>query len=546
MQSTSGRCCLAHRCLAVVTSRNTLPGLLTAVGAQPVALDLPSAEEARQLLARRIGAGRVADEPRAVDQIVARCARLPLALSVVAARAAVNAGFPLAALADELHDAHSDLDVFASGGDPATDVRAVFSWSYDILSAEAARVFRSVALHPGPDIATPAAASLAGIPLRQAHSLLVELARAHLVTEQAPGRYALHDLLRAYATELAHAVDSEDDRRTARHRLLDHYLHTAHDAALLLYPHPNPITLAPPQPGVIPKDLAGHEHSLAWFTAEQPTLLAAIEQAGRAQTGAADFGAHAWQLAWALADFLCRRGHWHDLAASQRAALDAARRLADTTGQAHAHRQLGRACTQLRRYADAHSHLQQALDRFSALHDDTGQAHTHQSLALVFAHEGRYRDALGHAEQALKLYRATGNRSGEAGALNNIGWDHAVLGDARRAITYCRQAIALHRGVADRRGEADALDSLGYAYHLVCNHRQAQACFEQATDLYREGGDRHSEADTFTRLGDTHLAAGDVNAARRAWKRALAILDQLGHPDTDHLHTKLRHLTTAM
>ena len=107
---------------SLVTSRNQLAGLVAAEGAQPLTLDLLTAAEARQLLARRLGADRVAAEPEAVDEIIERCARLPLALAVVAARAAAHPTFPLATLAAELREAPRPLDAF-DGGD-AGDRRA--------------------------------------------------------------------------------------------------------------------------------------------------------------------------------------------------------------------------------------------------------------------------------------------------------------------------------------------------------------------------------------------------------------------------------------
>src|SRR4029453_15040397 len=120
---------------------------------------------AHDLLAPRLGAERVAAEPDAVAQIIAACARLPLALAIAAARAQ-QTNFPLAALpaglADHLGQAGRRLDAL-DAGDPTTQVRAVFSWSYAALTPSAARLFRLLGLHPGPDISTPAAASLAGI-----------------------------------------------------------------------------------------------------------------------------------------------------------------------------------------------------------------------------------------------------------------------------------------------------------------------------------------------------------------------------------------------
>jgi DNA-binding SARP family transcriptional activator len=317
----------APGCLVLVTSRDQLAGLVAA-GAQPLALDLLGRDEAVRLLARRLGHDRVTAEPDATGELVGRCAGLPLALAIVAARAATHPEFPLAALAGQLREARDGLDGF-DGGDTATDVRAVFSWSYHRLGAPAARLFRLLGLHPGPDTGAGAAASLAGVPVARARALLAELARAHLVGEHAPGRYALHDLLRAYAAELAHAGDSGGDRRAAIHRLLDHYLHTARDADLLLYPHGEPVTPAAPQPGVTPERLSGRDQAMAWFTAEHPVLLAAMEQATRA-----GFHQHTCQLAWTLDVFLHRRGHWHDRAATQRAALEAARRLGDRGAQA--------------------------------------------------------------------------------------------------------------------------------------------------------------------------------------------------------------------
>ena len=154
------------------------------------------------MLTRRLGQRRVAGEPEAVRDIIARCARLPLALAVAAARAAINRDMPLAKLALELRDTAAALDSFQSG-DALTDVRAVFSWSYRTLSADAARLFRWLGMCPGPDIALAAAASLIGLPLRRVRPLLAELTRVHLLTEPTPGRFGFHDLLRAYAIEQA-------------------------------------------------------------------------------------------------------------------------------------------------------------------------------------------------------------------------------------------------------------------------------------------------------------------------------------------------------
>jgi hypothetical protein len=206
-------------CLVLVTSRHHLTSLTVLEAAHPITLDLLSTTEARQLLAQRLGADRVEAEPHAVEQIITGCARLPLALAIVAARAATHPRFPLATIAVQLRQTRSRLDAL-TGDEPATDLRAVFSWSYHTLSAEAARLFRLAGLHPGPDISTPAVASLAGLPPPHVPPLLAELTGAHLLTEHTPGRYSLHDLLRAYATEQAHHHDSEKQHHAATTRVV--------------------------------------------------------------------------------------------------------------------------------------------------------------------------------------------------------------------------------------------------------------------------------------------------------------------------------------
>jgi hypothetical protein len=184
----------------VITSRNQLTGLVAAEGAHPLTLDLLTAEEARDLLVERLGARRCAADPEAVEEIIVACAQLPLALVIVAARAAARPDFPLAAFAAQLRESRG-LDAF--DGDEVVNVRSVFDWSYRTLADDPARLFRLLGVHPTADLGVAAAASLAGVPAAAVRPLLADLARAHLISEYIPGRYSMHDLLRAYAAELA-------------------------------------------------------------------------------------------------------------------------------------------------------------------------------------------------------------------------------------------------------------------------------------------------------------------------------------------------------
>lgn len=523
----------APGCLALVTSRSRLTGLAAAEGAQLLTVGLLDPDEARDLLAGRLGANQLAAEPDAVREIVARCAGLPLALAIVAARAAAQPGLPLAALAAELRGADGRLDAL-DGGEATSQVRAVFSWSYQALSADAARLFRLLGLHPGPDASLPVIAALADVPSPRARVLLAELVRGHLLTEHAPGRYAFHDLLRVYAGELVATYDSDDVRYAAAHRMLDHYLHTAHTADALLTPRPNPAPLPPARPGAAPEALSDHRQAQAWFTAEHPVLLAVMEQAP-----AAGFDEHTWRLASALTTFLDRHGYWRALTTVHTAALEAALRQRDTAGQADAHRGLGLAQDRLDRPDDASAHYLLALDLFGELGSHGGQARIHQHLSRMSEALGHHEQALGHAHHSLTHHRAADDRAGQSAALNHIGWILAQLGDHDAALAHCRQALDLAQETGDLNGQAHIRDSLGYIHHHLGRHPQAVDCYRQAVDLFHQTGDRHSEAAGLLCLGDTHHSAADPDGARAAWTEAVAVTGELGLPATDPLRTEL-------
>jgi tetratricopeptide (TPR) repeat protein len=520
-------------CLVIVTSRRQLVGLAATDGASLLTLDLLSHDEARQMLAQRLGSKRAAAEPDAVDQIVSLSARLPLALAIAAARAAARPSLPLDTLAAELRDASARLDALDTP-DPAASVRAVFSWSAQHLGSEAARMFGLLGLHPGPDITIPAAASLAGITRPAAGRELRELTAANLISEHLPGRYTCHDLLRSYAVERAPAADGEDGR-AAGGRVLDHYLHTAHAAALLLNPHRMSVPLlSERRPGAVPERLDDARQALAWFEAERQVLQGCVVLA--AQTGS---DACAWKMPWAMSEFLDRRGHWNEWAATQRTALAAATRLHDMVGQAAAHRAIATACVRLTDYQQARGHLAACLRLYRQLDDPGGEALARHSLGRVAEHEGRYADALRHEQQALGLFQEVDHEAGQAVALNAIGWYHILLGRPEQARTFCQQALSLYCRTGDRVGQAQSWDSLGYAEHQLGRLDHATTCYQQALGIFCDLGELYGQADTLGRLGDTRAAAADLPAARDAWQQALNILDELRHPAAEHVRAKL-------
>lgn len=192
-------------CLVLVTSRSRLPGLVTDQGARSVVVEPMPEEQARRLLTSRVGQERMAGAPGAVEQVLRRCAGLPLALAIMAARVLVHPGRTLTAELNRWDNC--GLDPFTSV-DTGLDIRQMLSCSYEALGAAAARVLRLCGLHGEPVLGVAAVARLAGVPPREAQESLAELVQANMIAEPVAGRYVLHDLVRAFVVERNYGHDT--------------------------------------------------------------------------------------------------------------------------------------------------------------------------------------------------------------------------------------------------------------------------------------------------------------------------------------------------
>jgi len=326
----------------------------------------------------------------------------------------------------------------------------------------------------------------------------------------------------------------------ARHRVLDHYLRTAHAAFTVLYPGWIPLDLPPPVPGVAPEDFADQGQALAWYEAEHTVLVTAIPWA--AEEG---FDSYAWQIPCGLGTIMERRAHVREWAIVSEVALGAAERSRDLAGQAHSHHRLGQALLARGSHPEAGAHLRQALELFGRLGDPARQGDIYIALSTTLSEERLFADAVTCARRALDLYRATSHVAGQSIALNNIGWFEAQLGRYEQALVHCQQALGLSREAGEQECEALTLDSIGHVQHRLRRHAEAIASYDQALELEQAIGDRYNYACTLIRLGDAHHDAGGRAAARDAWRRALAILDELHHPDAEDVRGKLRGLDGA-
>ena len=223
-------------CTAIVTSRDSLSGLVARDGARRLDLDLLPPADAAVLLTALIG-DRAAADPAATAALAARCSRLPLALRVAAELAVSRPGRPRWLT-------WSPSWLISSGGWTCSTPAATRAPQCARSSPGPAgtwtqprvRAFRLAGLNPGPDFDAYAVAALTGTTVTRSGEALGELARAHLIQPAPLERYGLHDLLRAYARELAADAEGEDGCRAALTRLFDHYLHTAATAMDTLYP----------------------------------------------------------------------------------------------------------------------------------------------------------------------------------------------------------------------------------------------------------------------------------------------------------------------
>jgi tetratricopeptide (TPR) repeat protein len=526
-------------CVTVATSRNRLTGLVATAGAKPVGLHPLAGDEAWEVLTGRIGADRVSAEPDAVEEIVGRCARLPLALVIVAARAATRPSLPLRVLADELGDSRRRLDGLAADDDPHTDVRAVLSWSYRALTRPAARLFRLLGWFPGPTTSAPAVAAMAALPAAEAERSLGALAAAHIL-ETLPGeRFRFHDLLGTYAGELALHAEPAAERDAAAGRLLGWYLHATSAAAQLLEPGRRRLAGLPEPSPQWQVPISTRTDALAWFDAEQPGAIARARLA--AETGHHELG---WQLFTESGGYFLLRKSRTERISHGLLALRSARRAGHRYGEGSVLNSLGLAFGDADRRRALFSY-RRALRIRHDIGDLEGEASTLNNLGPLYWDLQRFEEALRCLRRALVIARQTGNQHSEIVALNNLGEAYGRLGRSGEALDVQQQALGLARLLSHGISEGFALNNLGGIHRGLGRLDDAREFFTAALAVRRRNGDRYGEADTLVELGVLWQDAGRVDAALESWRQALAIFEDLGARETIETRRRIEQASSA-
>jgi len=514
----------SSRCVVLVTSRSPLTGLVAGAGAYPLLLDVFTSAEAAALLADRLGTQRIAREKVAAGDVATACARLPLAVAIAAARAAGRPGVSLGELAAELRDSRHLLDALDTA-DPATSPRSVFTWSYRLLDPSAARLFRLLAEHPGPDISAPAAASLAGVRPGEALKLLDELCEANLLAAPHPGRFSLHDLLRAYASERASDEERAADRDEATRRVLTWYLHTAAAAARTIDPSRRHVDLdSSALPGE-PMIFAGHDDALRWLESERANLLAAVACASQRQVNKI-----AWQLPVTLWDLFDRRSRWADWIEAVETGLVSAERLGDLVAQswllnhlAIAHQQAGDSPTAI-------SCFQRALLIRREQQDRRGEATVLANLGRTYSEVGMPTEAMECIQAALAIFTDIGKAREQGICWSLISATYRRQGQFHEAMSSARQAVDLIRECGDELEESGALLQLAMADMCLAQPEDAITHAARAVEVSRRHGDRRTEAEALIILGQACSDGGHPGQARQRRHDAYLILRDLGDP----------------
>jgi tetratricopeptide (TPR) repeat protein len=525
-------------CTVLVTSRDSLNGLVVTEAAHRLTLDLLTEPEALELVTGIIGIDRVATEPDAVTELVSLCARLPLALRIAASKVAAHPHATVDEVVTELADRHNRLNLLSGDGDEHSAVRKVFDWSYQRLPAEQARLFRCLGLHPGPDLSLAAAAAAAELDTRATRLLLDGLMRGHLVEPASHSRYRVHDLLRAYAADLAHQHEGMEACERISRALLDWYTNTARACDALVFP-------ANPRVPVRSTDVHttlsfDRTQAMQWLEIERTNLLAVLDHAVRCELHK--------QALW-IADsmrFLHLVGSWDENLEVDTIGITVARLLDDGGAESYFLARRSDAYIVLSRWEEAQSDLDQALTLARALDDRLRHAWAFNGLANLAIKREQFEDALTCLHEALPLSRGIDTGRLEAVVEGNFARAFVGLGRYRQALEHGQRGLAFRRSAGDLHGEPFALYILASAWLGVGEHETVMSLCRQAIDIGREVG---NPVDTVARplatLAVSLHHTGRTAEAAACWHEAADLFDYYGRPDSADQARQSAHSATT-
>lgn len=525
-------------CTVIVTSRRRLNGLGRR-GATNITVPPLSYRESRSWLVRRLGE-RIAGSPEAADTLAAMCVGNMLALRVVAQHVATAPHVPVGELVDELRDSQKLLGLGDDGDGPDSSVGAALSSSYRVLGAGERRVFRLLGLHLGPDISVDVATVLAGQDRKQTERSLGILVNAHLLTRESRERYRLHDLLRKYAAELIAADEYTAERTAGGERLLNYFLHSAHNADVVVFPFRPGVDMLPLTSGVVPANFASDETAMDWFVRERANINAVISFASKN-----NYDEYVPKLANATGEIFHRLGFYYDAATNLMLGVGSAIKLGNIEEQGTVLSNLVHLALNRRDFAAAEVHLDAAEKQYAAINDEIGLAVAANHRGRLCLERGEFERGVEFHQKALAMLRRADAKALEVLALHRLGEAYRRRRAFDKAETFCRDGLWLAEKLEFENGQGRCLSELSIIHAERGDNASARGYATRALDLHQRQRDR-SEAGRMCNLlaGLDHEEDDFVGAERRArmaWELCRGARDPEGEAVAHDLLARVCH-----
>lgn len=510
-------------CAIVITSRDSLEPLV-AKGGVRVPVPPFTDKESSEFIGDRLGANWLDADEAAARRIVEVCAGVPLALSILVARAELDA-LTAADVASELQSTGGVLG-FLDLGDAHHGLSVVYSWSLRRLTPTARRVFAFIGLLGAGSVTHGVVCAGLSVSRSAARSALLELRRANLIDPISSRGFATHDLTLEVARATMAEVLTPGDFAGVRRATLEHLAAMAYQCDRMLYPKRADIPIGPID--TMSLDVEDYRSAFRWFDDTIAILLAVFESDSVPNDSRLDV----WRMCWSLTTYLDRTGRWDEYARSQRVAVRIAEDIGDTRFLAVSERLLATALSRLGQHSAARDALQSSLS-----HTQEGRETARTTLAISFVDgmERRHDDALRRAEAAFELYRGIEDDVGSARALSFVVAFRTMIDPGHpanaRDIVW---AIDSLRASGNLWETGHALYHQGLLLKAQRAYPAALDAFAASAEVFRSTEDRFLEARAWVALGDVSAAMSAGTTEREEyWALAESLLAPFGAVFTD-------------
>ncbi|GAB3727893.1 hypothetical protein [Nocardiopsis nanhaiensis] len=549
--------------LVITTSREPVRGLGMR---RPAAVRVGPLEDGAvaALFHDILGPERFADEPEAFEQLVRRCAGIPLLAGHSAALLCDEPGRSAGELVARMEEC-GRLAYLEEASAVSTRPIAVFDAFYRELDENAALLYRALGLHPTRDFDRWLVRSVFGQDPVRGDEALDRLLRRSLVKTDWAGRYVMEDLTYEHATWVATTKGSPEERRSAQQAFADYYLYGSVAADTVrtqrwklgpLYGKEAPCSVpdfaaaaeqvrqddrlpgrlepwlarrreirersAEFVPGRMERDPIPDE----WFEANLDAIIACVERSGRVWDGCPPDPGYAWQVAEATNGYFTAHGRTDERVTLLALAVRDAEACGNADAVARIRGQWGEAMLGRGRLAEARQQLELSLEAAETERaDPRGRGAALEWFGILERREG-HREA---AERRLEAsFPCLDHTRARPSALHHMHMGDAALlgGDQEAALERYAAALRLFREHAEAEGPDHANEG-----KLLVN--QARILAEehpgQAVALLGEALGRFVAANRAYQVGKVLETLGDLgDSPGERWTTAAEVYELVG------------------